>query len=123
MIKIIFLVLVSESCAAVGQVLFKKSANTLETHSLRGIANHIRFLKGVVSRPGIWLGMLAMSVSLAVWLIALAQGDLSLVFSLGSMQYILILFSAHFLLGEAIDMKKALGTFLVVFGIILIALS
>jgi uncharacterized membrane protein len=64
-----------------------------------------------------------MGLGLAVWIIALAQGDLSIVFCLGSMQYVLILFGAHFFLGEKIDRMKLMGTLLVAFGIILITLS
>jgi uncharacterized membrane protein len=64
-----------------------------------------------------------MGLGLVSWIFALAQGDLSLVFSLGSLQYVLILFGAHIFLGEKIDRMKFLGTFLVVFGIILITMS
>ena len=123
MAKIILIVLISEILTAAGQILFKKSTNALESHSLIGIKNHMKFLKGVLSRPSLWLGLSFMAVGLTAWLIALAQGDLSLVFSLGSMQYILILFAAHIFLGEKIDRMKLLGTFLIVFGIVLIAAS
>jgi uncharacterized membrane protein len=58
-----------------------------------------------------------------LWLIALAQGDLSLVFPIGSIQYIFVLFSAHIFLNEKIDRMKLIGTFLVVAGIILITIS
>jgi uncharacterized membrane protein len=64
-----------------------------------------------------------MSAGMVVWLMALAQADLSLVFSIGSLQYIMILVLAHFLLGEKIDKMKLIGTFLVVAGIILITIS
>ena len=71
----------------------------------------------------IWIGLLAMTIGMAVWLMALAQADLSLVFSIGSVQYVMILFLAHYLLGEKIDKMKLAGTFLVVLGIILITIS
>jgi drug/metabolite transporter (DMT)-like permease len=122
-IKIVLLVLLSEIFTAVGQILYKKSTNALESYSLRGVGAQFRFLGDVFARPSIWLGFLFMAIGLAVWLIALAEGDLSLVFPIGSLQYVLILFSAHFFLGERIDWKKAIGTFLVVAGIILITMS
>lgn len=123
MVKILLLVLAAEIFTAIGQVLFKKSTNALELYSLRESTNFIRFLREVMVKPSIWLGMLAMVMGLIVWLIALAQGELSLVFSIGSLQYILILFLAHVFLGEKIDAMKFLGTILVVSGIILITLS
>lgn len=122
MFKIIILVLLSEIFTAVGQVLFKKSANSLGSHNLREARGQIRFLSEVVSKPYIWMGLGAMIAGLIVWLFALAQGDLSLVFPIGSIQYILILFMAHIFLNEKIDAGKALGTFLVMMGIVLITI-
>lgn len=123
MLKIILLVILAEIFTAVGQMLFKKSTNAADQYNLRRLDAHALFLKDVLANPNIWGGFIAMGLGLVVWIIALAQGDLSLVFSLGSMQYILILFGAHFFLGEKIDRMKFIGTFLVVFGIVLITLS
>ncbi len=123
MLKIIFLVILAEIFTAVGQMLFKKSTNAADTYNLRRLDSHALFLKDVLANPNLLGGFIAMGLGLVVWIIALAQGDLSLVFSLGSMQYILILFGAHFFLGEKIDRMKLIGTLLVVFGIILIAMS
>lgn len=123
MIKVLILVVIAEIWTAIGQILFKKSTNSLELHSLRGAGNLARFIRKIMSRPLVWVGLSSMAVGIAVWLMALAQADLSLVFSMGSIQYIMILFLAHFLLGEKIDKMKLAGTFLVVLGIILITIS
>lgn len=123
MLKIILLVILAEIFTAAGQMLFKKSTNAADSYNLRRLDTHALFLKDVLANPNLWGGFIAMGLGLVVWIIALAQGDLSLVFSLGSMQYILILFGAHFFLGEKIDRMKFIGTFLVVFGIVLITLS
>lgn len=123
MIKIFLLVLLAEMLTVVGQILLKKSANSLDTYDLHKIEAHIRFLKDVLSRPSLWAGFFMMALGLLAWLFALAQGDLSLVFSLGSMQYLLILVLAHYFLGEKIDKMKTTGTLLVIAGIILIAMS
>ena len=123
MLKIIILVMIAELFTVVGHMLFKKSANAIGTYNLRRLDGHASFIKDVLTNPNIWGGFIAMGAGLVFWIIALAQGDLSFVFSLGSMQYILILFGAHFFLGEKIDRMKFIGTFLVAFGIILITLS
>ena len=123
MLKIILTVLLAEIFNAAGHILFKMSTNSVEKYSLRGMSNNVRFVRDVLSQPSIWAGIFAMAMGLVVWIVALAQGDLSLVFPLGSMQYIIILFSAHFFLGEKIDTMKTLGTFLVVLGILLITVS
>lgn len=123
MIKLIIIIMIAEIWTAVGQVLFKKSTNALGHHTLRGADNQIRFIKNVLSKPSIWIGLFSMAVGMVFWLIALAQGELSLVFSIGSIQYVMILFLAHYLLGEKIDKMKFIGTFLVVAGIVLITIS
>jgi uncharacterized membrane protein len=123
MVKILTFIIIAEIWTAIGQILLKKSTNSLEVHSLRGYGNFMRFIRNVLSKPTIWIGLASMAIGMAVWLMALAQGDLSLVFSIGSIQYIMILFLAHFLLGEKIDKMKLAGTFLVILGIILITIS
>ena len=123
MVKIVILVLLVEVFTAIGQIFFKKSTNALESYNLKNLSAHIRFLRDVFASPSIWLGFLCMAIALIIWLIALAQGDLSLVFSIGSLQYVIILFLAHIFLEEKIDKMKLIGTLLVVFGIFLITIS
>ncbi|MDD5174774.1 MAG: EamA family transporter [Candidatus Omnitrophica bacterium] len=123
MINILLLVLLAEILTAAGQIFLKTAANDLESHDLKRIGAHVNFLLDVFSKPALWTGFAFMSLGLVAWLFALAQGDLSLVFSLGSSQYVIILFLAHFILGEKIDRMKVLGTFLVVLGITFIAMS
>lgn len=123
MIKIVILVFIAEILTAVGQILFKKTTNNLGSHSFRRVDAHFRFLREVLTKPAIWTGFFSMALGLVVWLIALAQSDLSIVFPLGSMQYIMILFLAHFFLGEKIDKMKLAGTILVVLGIVFITMS
>jgi uncharacterized membrane protein len=123
MVKIVLLVLLAEVFTAAGQILFKRTTNKLGSYSLRSVNTHFRFLNDVLTKPSTWIGLASMAIGLIVWLVALAEGDLSLVFPIGSMQFILILFSAHIFLNEKIDKMKLLGTFLVVLGIIFITIS
>lgn len=123
MVKIILLVLASEIVTAIGHLLFKKTTNMIEAYDLKKADNHFRFLRDVFVKPSIWLGLAACAAGLIIWLMALAQGDLSLVYPLGSIQFVLILFSAHIFLNEKIDKMKLLGTFLVVLGIVFITIS
>jgi drug/metabolite transporter (DMT)-like permease len=123
MFKIILLVLLSEAITVIGQILFKKSVNDVGRYDLKAGSDRIRFLSEVFTRPSLWLGVLAMGLGLIVWLLAIAQGNLSLVFPIGSLQYILILFLAHRFLGEKIDRMKLIGTLLVMAGIVLMSVS
>lgn len=123
MVKIILLVLLSESITVIGQICFKKSTNSIGTFDMHNGGDRIRFLLKIFTKPYLWTGILAMIIGLIVWLLAIAQGDLSLVFPIGSLQYILILFLAHKFLGEKIDRMKFIGTLLVMVGIALMSIS
>lgn len=123
MIKILILVLIAEIFTAIGHIYFKKCANAIAPYSLNGFDAHKRFVSDVMRMPLIWVGLFWMALSLGVWLIALAQGDLSLVYPMTSLQYVMILFLAHIFLGEKIDRMKLLGTFLVAIGIVMISVS
>lgn len=122
-LKVVILIVLSEIWNIIGQILFKKSTNALGTGSLRGVSGHVGYIKNLLTKKYIWLGFFFQILCVATWIIALAQADLSFVFPLGSIQYILILFSAHLFLGEKIDRMKAIGTFFVVIGIVLITMS
>jgi drug/metabolite transporter (DMT)-like permease len=119
----LLLVLVTEILASWGQLLFKKSANALKDYELHKLEGHAALVRDVLTDSKIWSGILAMTASLVVWIFTLASAELSVVFSLGSMQYIVILFTAHYFLGEKIDLPKLAGAFLVVAGIALVVAS
>lgn len=123
MLKILAFVSIAEIFTAFGQVLLKKTANSIDRHGLRDARSYFRFLREVLSKSVVWLGLLTMAAGLIAWLFALTGGALSVVFPLGSLQYVLILVMARVFLGEKIDTMKLLGTFLVVLGIIMITLS
>ena len=123
MIKVLIFILIAEIWTAVGHIMLKKSTNSLELHSLSSAGNITRFIGKVLSKPSAWIGLASMGIGMIVWLMALAQAQLSIVFSIGSIQYIMILFLAHYLLGEKIDGMKLAGTLLVAIGIVIITIS
>ena len=123
MLKTVILILFAEMWHAVGQIFFKKGTNSLEVRSLRGIGANIVFLKNIAAKPAVWFGFGSMAVGFLIWLTALAGADLSIVSPLGSMQYILVLISAHFFLGEKINLPKLIGTLLIVAGVALVTMS
>jgi drug/metabolite transporter (DMT)-like permease len=123
MIQTILCVLMAEIWNTSGQLLFKKSADALLFAPEEGRGTYGIFFKEVFRQPGILLGLFCHAVGLIFWLVALSQAALSVVFVLGSMQYILILIAARIFLGEKIDSMRFLGTLFIATGIALVALS
>ncbi|MBF0503545.1 MAG: EamA family transporter [Candidatus Omnitrophica bacterium] len=119
MSKIILLVLIAEFWIIIGQVCFKKSADRLNARG-KGPKTWVLHLLGSISRtPTIWIGAAAMFVGMLFWFAALSSGELSYVYLLGSIQYIIALVAAHFFLNEKINKSKLIGTLLITLGIIL----
>ena len=121
--RVILLILLSEALNVTGQIFFKKSTNTVEAGSMRGVSGHVKYIQNVLTKNSIWIGFSFQVLCVATWIIALAQADLSFVFPIGSIQYIFVLFGTYIFLGEKIDRMKLTGTFLVIAGIVLITLS
>jgi len=123
MMMIILLILLAEVCGVAGQILFKKTINNLEAPDMRSHISYFIFLKNVLRVPAVWLGFGCVGCGISIWLTALAQADLSLVFPIDSMQYVVTLIAARIFLGEKIDKMKLGGTLLIMAGIALVAMS
>ncbi len=123
MIKVFLLIILAELWGTGGQILYKKSANNVDTPDLRNLSSFAGFLRKIVCMPAIWAGMALIGVGLATWLVALAHVDLSFAFPVDSMQYIMALLAGHYLLGEKFNKYKVMGTLLIICGIALVALN
>jgi len=121
--KALILVLLAEFWIIVGQICFKKGANRLNTEDAAGKPWIFQLLGCLLRFPSLWIGSVAMLLGLLFWLSALACGELSYVYLLGSIQYIFALFAAYFFLHEKITTPKLIGTLLITLGIILTAVS
>lgn len=113
----------AEVCGVAGQILFKKTINGLEAPDMRSHTSYLVFLKNVLRVPAVWIGFCCVGSGVAIWLTALAQADLSLVFPIDSMQYVVTLIAARIFLDEKMDRMKLGGTFLIMVGIALVAMS
>jgi uncharacterized membrane protein len=123
MIKILSFILISELWITVGQICFKKSASLLDLHVVNGKEWIKDLIKVLFSSPVLIVGVVSMLAGLLFWLVALKAGDLSVVYSFRSMQFIFVLFASHFFLGERIDTMKVVGTVLITVGIFFIVIS
>lgn len=117
--KVLGLVFMAELWMTAGHIFLKKSANTIDPDA----PWDLKWLIHLFQRPFIWSGIFLILVGLLFWYHALSHGDLSVTYSLGSMQYVIALLASYFFLGEKVDRKKILGTLLIMGGIVLITLS
>jgi len=123
LIKVLVFIFIAELWNAAGHVCFTKGTNNLALEPLRSFNGAAAFFGKVIRQKMIWAGILALTIGLVVWIMALSNGELSYVYPIGSFQYVMIMIAARMFLNEKIDWMKLLGTLLVVAGIIVIAVS
>jgi drug/metabolite transporter (DMT)-like permease len=107
---------------AIGQVLMKQGMNELKPVSVSDFFN-ISGVTRIFFTPFVFAGILIYALSTILWLTALSQLDVSLMYPLISLSYILVSVYALLFLGETISLMRWGGTALIVFGSILIVLT
>ncbi len=121
--KTLMLVLITELWMTIAQICFKKSANHLSLEAKDPRQWVAALLKAVLQTPLLWAGIALMLGGMLFWFAALSSGDLSFVYLLGSVQYVIMLAFARWFLKEDINAGKLIGTLLITLGIILTAIS
>ncbi|MCL5101735.1 MAG: EamA family transporter [Candidatus Marsarchaeota archaeon] len=113
---IIFITLVAALIVSFAQILFKSELD-------RGKMGMLQIIKSLVTDKKILLGIGAYFLSLVIYLYALSEAPLSVVYPLFASSFIFVaLFSAKFL-KEPLNVRRVIGIALVFAGIAMIAVS
>lgn len=121
-LNILLLILLAETLGAAMHLFFKKGVNSLSYHGSNKFSHDTHFFKKLFKIPWIWYGILSVLSGLFIWLIVLAQVDLSIAYPFDSLQYILVLPASFLIFHEYVDGRKILGSGLILLGIWLITL-
>ncbi len=113
---VIFITLVAALIASFAQTVFKKSLGS-RSMSVTGI------VRTMLTNRGIIAGLVANMGSLALYLLALSNAPLSVVYPLFASTFIFIALLSRFRLGERFSVARAAGTAMVFVGIVVIALT
>ena len=119
MINILILVFLAEIFDTTGQIFYKRGADRVRLPDYQR-KSWLVWIKNIFAAPQIGSGIIFVGIGLIIWLMALSQRDLSFVFPLRSIQYVLVLVGGSLFLGEKIDKFKLAGTFFILFGILLV---
>lgn len=77
----------------------------------------------VILSPWIAMGIIIYIFSMIVWLMVLSRAEVSMVYPMTSLGYILSVIAAYLILGEHISLLRVGGVFVIMFGVFLIARS
>jgi len=119
-VKLIALILLSVTLAAVAQITLKHGVDQVVSRS--GVLHvSAASLRDVVGTPTIWAGLLLFGLSAAVWLAVLSRTSLSFAYPFASLTYVLILLADRFVLEQTVPPLRWAGVALIVVGIVLVA--
>ncbi len=118
--NILLLIFLSVTISAVAQIALKHgmSSTPVQQALVQGGAEA---LHGVAKSLFVWLGLALYGVGALLWLGVLARVDVSQAYPFVGLGFLLTMIFGVFLLGEAFSMMRAIGTLLVLAGVILVA--
>lgn len=106
----ILLVVVATFIGAFGSLFLKKGANNLH-----------RTLSSIIKNKNLYFAVFLYGISTIVYIWALSNGDLSLIYPITSLTYVWISLVSVRFLGEKMNNFKWLGIIFIILGVFLIA--
>ncbi len=111
----ILTILTSIAFGAAGQILLKMGVNKLGSIQLS-----MNGLLSILKNLYIWIGLVLFGASFLLWLKILSKNDLSYVYPMVSLNYVIIIVASRFLFNEPLTANKVIGTVIIVAGVFLI---
>ncbi|MEM0143336.1 MAG: EamA family transporter [Candidatus Micrarchaeaceae archaeon] len=112
---VIFLTLIAAFIASIAQLLFKKSM----TKKISKIGNFVELLK----TKKVIYGLLLYFMSLIIYLYALKQAPLSIVYPTFASSFIFVAAVSYFHLKENFGLRRSIGIILIFIGIAIVGLT
>lgn len=107
---------------AIAQLLLKAGTNAVG-HFEFHLDNLVPVGWKIGTDPYILGGMACYGISLVVWIMGLSRVPVSIAYPLLSLGYVINAVLAHYLLGEAVTMQRALGIAFIIAGVVIVARS
>ena len=121
--KTYIVVAIAALSAAIGESLLSYGMRRYGVISLTERA-HVRMLiSSVFSNPFVFMGVVFLGLFFFLYLAALSWADLSYVLPLTALSYIFAAWIAKFFLKEDVSWFRWVGTFIIVIGIVVVALD
>lgn len=115
------LTLISVFLGAAGQLLVKIGAKHLELDF--SSAHLLQSLLAIVKSVPVMTGMALYGLSFILWVKVLSKVELSYAYPFVSLGYIVILCFSYFVFKENISLFRAIGTLLIMVGVVFVARS
>ena len=103
-------------CVVSGHLMIKAGLNAASaTHPGTGVTMHILHL---LLQPRIVAGLAIYLFGTACWMIAVSQKEISFLYPLSSVNYVLVVIASALLLSEPVSLRRGEGVLLIVLGML-----
>ena len=123
MLKVIFLLFLTDILETFTQFCFKKSALTQSDFSIGAFSDIVLFLRGPLSSPFLWLGLASVFLVFIIWSTVLSRVDLSVAVPVCSFSYIFVPLVSIIFLHEKISLLRWFGISFILAGVILVSMT
>jgi drug/metabolite transporter (DMT)-like permease len=123
MAKILTVLIIALLCEAVGVVFLSKGLKQIAAMPKGSLADILALVRAGASNPNILLGVGLEAIFFAGLLMLLSQSNVSLIWPLTSLGFVLTTLAAKFYLHEHVSGTRWIGVGLIVFGAALITWS
>ncbi len=113
----LFVILLSVSLGAIGQVLLKVGANKLGFLSFNTILSDII---RIIKIPEIMIGLIFFGTSFLLWIKVLTKAELSYAYPMVSLGYIIVITLSYFLFDESFTYTKMVGISFIIIGVFIL---
>jgi len=119
--SVLLLVMVCVTIGVFGQLAMKKGMNIVGFITLRDVFSSRIF--SIIFQKYVFIGIMLYVSSALIWLVVLSQEELSFVYPLISIGYVLTAILSKFLFNESLTMFRFFGILLICGGVYLIVLK
>jgi uncharacterized membrane protein len=107
----------SSICVVSGHLMIKSGLNSVPKLIQATLVERILH---VVLQPAVFVGLLVYMFGTACWMIAVSQKEISFLYPLSSVNYVLVVVASALLFAETIPGRRAAGVCLIVAGMFLL---
>ncbi len=113
---IFWLVIFSDLLESLGELFYKKAALAPGIDNIT-LINLTSFISGILHNGYLWIGIGLYILNFFFWITALSKADLSVVYPVGSTNYIIVMILSMVFLHEQISPLRWLGVAFIIVGI------
>ena len=113
---VFWLVIFSDLLESLGELFYKKAALGPGIDNITFV-NLGPFVSGILHNGYLWIGISLYILNFFFWITALSKADLSVVYPVGSTNYIIVMILSLFFLHEQISPLRWLGVGFIIVGI------